>query len=86
MDTAKDSTDSVTTSADWPILQIQNWHKCCLLDAFFVIPPLCVSGITITLSFTEGQNLLLHLYSPVFAFKSILQEQPELQIHFLALV
>ena len=64
---AKDSTDSVTTSSDWPIPQIQNWHKCCLLDAFFVIPSLDVSGIIITLNFTEGQNLLFHLYSPLLA-------------------
>lgn len=48
MGIAKDSTDFGTTSSDWPIPQIQNWHKCCLLDAFFVIPPLNVSGIVIT--------------------------------------
>lgn len=63
--TAKDSTDSVTTSAGWPILQIQNWHECCLLDAFLVIPETQRGGITITLSFTEGKNLLFHFYSPL---------------------
>lgn len=65
MGIAKDSTDSAPTSSDWPILQIQNWNKCCLLDAFFVIPPLNASGIIITLNFTDGQNLLFHLYSPL---------------------
>lgn len=87
MDTAKDSTDSVTTSADWPILQIQNWHKCCLAG--------CLLCYSTSLCFWNYYHFKFHrrtkstappLLTPVFAFKSILQEQPEQQIHFLALV
>lgn len=70
MGIAKDSTDSATVSSDWPILQIQNWNKCCLLDAFFVIPPLNSSGSITTLKFTDGQNLPFHLYAPLLMHSS----------------
>lgn len=71
MGIARDSTDSVTTSSDWPILQTQPWQKCCLLDAAFVIAPSNISGSIITLNFSDGQDLLFHFCSPLLVHSDL---------------
>lgn len=56
---------------------------CWMLSLLF---HLSVSGNTIILSFRGTESTPPFLLTSGFAFKSLLQEQPELQIHFLAWV
>lgn len=72
MGKGKDSTASATTSTDWPILQIQNQHKGCLLDAFPGIPPLDVPGMYNFKLHRWRESTVLPLFTLASAFRSVL--------------